>query len=396
MPSVQTVLYTTYTIVSIPARLVAILLYYIPQSTRPHPKWTYHQAVGTKVFSLWWRYATAVNFHTRKTLLPGSEGDRFIVIPPPSDASTSTNPTIYRDILLSNDQIQPLPVGAVWYTAPSVPQPSLSTPPARLAIHFHGGAYVLGGARQMESGWGPEVLSTALSCPVLQPQYRLSVAENASFPAALQDAITVYAYALNVLRVPADQIILSGESAGGNLVLAVLRYLNNAAASSGAPPLPLPRAALLWSPWVDLSRAAEDKASSHPRRGMDYLFGELVAWGRERFIPEGWEDEHKQPQSQSQNQANPTLPSDKFAYISPLRNEFYSPTPVFVQTGTAEILYEDHVQFDRGMEEQGTKVEMLEIVNAPHDTFGAGLLVGFAKEAEDAARRAARFVDEAV
>ncbi|KAI9039190.1 uncharacterized protein KD926_009824 [Aspergillus affinis] len=133
------------------------------------------------------RYATAVDFHTRKTLLPGSEGDRFAVIQP------STPSFLYRNILLSNDQIHPLPVGAIWYIAPSIPLPSFSSPPARIVIHFHGGAYVLGGARQMESVWGPVVLSKALSCPVLQPHCRLSVAENASFPAALQDGITAYA-----------------------------------------------------------------------------------------------------------------------------------------------------------------------------------------------------------
>ncbi|KAL4970917.1 Alpha/Beta hydrolase protein [Aspergillus stella-maris] len=265
----------------------------------------------------------------------------------------------------------------------------------------------------MESGWGPTVLSSALSCTVLQPQYRLSVAENASFPAALQDAITVYAYVLRTLHVPHEQVILSGDSAGGNLVLAMLRYLGGGSSAAGgqkptcrSPLLPLPRAALLWSPWVDLTRTAEEKASSHPRQKMDYTFAELVAWGRERFIPPGWEDEHSWFQSQNQAQtraqgasqthtptATPTAPEDKFAYLSPLQNEFYTPTPVFLQTGTAEMLYEDHVQFARGMKDQGTKVEVVEIANAPHDTFGAGLIVGFVEEAQDAARKAAAFVN---
>ncbi|KAI9039191.1 alpha beta hydrolase fold-3 domain containing protein [Aspergillus affinis] len=153
----------------------------------------------------------------------------------------------------------------------------------------------------------------------------------------------------------------------------MLHYLNAARSSEKA--LSLPRAALLWSPWVDLTRCSgQGRIPSPSRHGLP-----LRELGRN-----------------NRSQFNLTLPGDKFAYISPLRNEFYSPTPVFVQTGTAELFYEDHMQFARGMENRGTKVEMVEILNAPHDTFGAGMLVGFAKEAEDAARRAAKFVDAAV
>lgn len=72
----------------------------------------------------------------------------------------------------------------------------------------------MGGVREYEGGCGPRVLSNAVACPVLLPQYRLSVEDNASFPAALRDAITAYAYLLNEMNVPASEIVLAGESAG--------------------------------------------------------------------------------------------------------------------------------------------------------------------------------------
>lgn len=224
-------LYTTFTITTLPLRILAILLYYIPRFNRQHPKWTYHQAVGKSIFSIWWHYTTTVQFHTSKSLKPGSEKDRFVVIHP-----ACTYPSPYRGIIDSNPAIRPVTIGSVWFTSP----PPAGETPKMVVIHFHGGTYVLDGARQMESGWGPEVLSKYMGCPVLQVQYRLSIEENSCFPAAIQDGITAYAYVLNNLEVKPENVVLSGESAGGNLVLAILRYLSE----DGEGALPLPRAAL--------------------------------------------------------------------------------------------------------------------------------------------------------
>jgi hypothetical protein len=44
----------------------------------------------------------------------------------------------------------------------------------------------------------------------------------------------------------------------------------------------------------------------------------------------------------------------------------------------------------------GTRVELLETPNAPHDTFGAGSILGFIMEATEAAELATKFVDEQV
>jgi acetyl esterase/lipase len=81
-------------------------------------------------------------------------------------------------------------------------------------------------------------------------------------------------------------------------------------------------------------------------------------------------------------------------YLSPLGNEFYSAVPLFIHTGTVELLYEDHVKYVDRMRKNGTKVELFETPDAPHDGFGAGLILGFIKQAHDASDRAVRFVDE--
>jgi acetyl esterase/lipase len=350
-------LYTAAFLASLPIRVLAILIYFIPKPLRPNSAWTYHQAIGNRLFGIWWSFATTIEFRTPKTITPGGEKERFILISPPS-----TGPPPYTGIANSDPAINPCTIGGAWYA--SAPKPGE-------VLYFHGGAYVMGGVREYEGGWGPRVLSNAMACPVLLPQYRLSVEDNASFPAALQDAITAYAYLLNELKVPASEIVLAGESAGGNLVISLIRYLLE---EGKAAHLPLPRAALLWSPWLDLAAdpAAVDR---HPRLAQDYITGSLMAWGLRRFTPKGWSTSHP--------------------YLCHLGNEFHSPVPLFVHTGTAELLYEDHVKYVEKMRANGTRVEILETPNAPHDSFGAGPILGFIKESTEAADHAARFVDGA-
>ncbi len=70
----------------------------------------------------------------------------------------------------------------MWY--PERYKPRVNTN-KKIVLHFHGGAYVLGGVRPMEGGWGPEVLAKAIHGLVLCPQYRLSSEHRGRFPAAL-------------------------------------------------------------------------------------------------------------------------------------------------------------------------------------------------------------------
>lgn len=179
---------------------------------------------------------------------------------------------------------------------------------------------MLGGARRMETGGGVDSLSKYMGGPVLQPQYRLAVEEHCYFPAAVQDGITAYAYVLNTLKVPPEHVVLSGESASGNLVLAMLRYL----LGEGKGALPLPRAVLLWSLWLDMT-VEKDTVDSHPNVKTDYVFGALIACGVKRYTPAGWSSRHP--------------------YLIPLGNDFQSEIPIFLQTGTAEVLHDDHVRF---------------------------------------------------
>ncbi|RAL04666.1 alpha/beta-hydrolase [Aspergillus ibericus CBS 121593] len=376
MASLRTILVKSWALATLPFRIVGICLYYAFPFTRPHPGWTYHQAIGLKLFDLWWRYSVTVSFHAQKTLLPGNEKDRFIVM----QLAPSTAPRhYYRGILLTNPAIRPLPVGAVWYsatgTSPKGPFPN------GMVLHFHGGAYVLGGARPLEGGWGPQQLSGILNKPVLQVQYRLAgptpaASTHTRFPAALQDAITAYAYVLDVLRVPPQQLIISGDSAGASLAVTVLRYLATETNVDGPDRrLPLPRAAFLWSPWLDLSPEGTARIDQHRNARSDYLNGALAEWGASCYAP---------LEGNSREQA----------WLSPLGREFpVISTGMFVQTGTAEVMVDENLQFVEEMKGIGNTAKAWVVEGATHDIFAAGQILGMVPEAQKAMRAAGEFAD---
>lgn len=71
--------------------------------------------------------------------------------------------------------------------------------------------------------------------------YRL--APETRFPGPLHDAVTAYLRLVEDLNIPSENILISGDSAGGGLSLALLMYLRD----NGYP---LPGGAILMSPWV--------------------------------------------------------------------------------------------------------------------------------------------------
>jgi acetyl esterase/lipase len=103
-------------------------------------------------------------------------------------------------------------------------------------------------------------------------EYRLSSTKPFTvanpFPAALIDALTGYNYLVNKLQISPSDIIVEGDSAGGNLALALTRYLVEYPSAD----LPLPGALLLFSPWCDLGTSHSYPGSSYYTcRESDYI-----------------------------------------------------------------------------------------------------------------------------
>src|SRR6266516_7609198 len=110
----------------------------------------------------------------------------------------------------------------------------------RCVLYFHGGAYAVGTAALLQDfTWRSG--AAARAC-VLYFDYRL--APEHPFPAALEDAVTVYRWLLKEFE--PRRIAFVGDSAGGGLLLGTLYKLREEG-------LALPAAAVAVSPWTDLA-----------------------------------------------------------------------------------------------------------------------------------------------
>jgi acetyl esterase/lipase len=177
---------------------------------------------------------------------------------------------------------------------------------AAVILYLHGGIYMLGSAvthRRMVSFIAREAGMRAFI-----PNYRL--APEHPFPAAVEDATFIYRKMLEQ-GIPASQIAVGGDSAGGGLAMAMLLALREADD-------PLPGAAFLMSPWLDL--AGEGKT--------------LVT----RASRDPWFEAGDMPEM-VRRYCGERDPKDPL--ISPLYGEFSGLPPVLIQVGDHEILLSD-------------------------------------------------------
>lgn len=110
----------------------------------------------------------------------------------------------------------------------------------KILLWFHGGGFYSGSC-ETHKGLAAAI-SEASSVRALLIDYRLSPEH--LYPAAHEDALAAYRWLLED-GVSASDIVLGGDSAGGTLTLATLLALRD----SGEP---LPAAAVLISPWLDV------------------------------------------------------------------------------------------------------------------------------------------------
>lgn len=335
--------------------------FYISASGRPHKSWTLRQAIGMHIVKSFLYHASVIEIYTPLSLRSGWERKRFAVIEP-AKTSLYVGPT-------DDKKIRPQKIGATWYPKPLLQSDNVKE--ERVLLHFHGGAFVIGDGREADAGYACRTIVKHCGLTrAFAPQYRLASNRDGEFPAALQDAITSYNYLINVRKIPASRIILSGDSAGGCLVLTLLRYI---AEFGWVTDMPEPGAALLWSPWVNLKDAQNPaKIYESANYQTDYLNAGFGSWGANTY-------------AKGKDAEDP--------WISPLFKAFSTPVPIFVQTGDAEVLYHDDLELvDKFEKVKGNKVELHVQPHAPHDIALIGNLLGFEKEFGQCADKAADFL----
>lgn len=235
--------------------------------------------------------------------------------------------------------------------------PALALAPASGAgtgalLYFHGGGYVLGSPESHRDLVGRLVLASGARAWSLD--YRL--APEHPFPAALEDAEAAYR-ALLADGLEPGRLVLGGDSAGGNLALALLQRLREAGA-------PLPAAALLLSPWVDLEVTG---ASFETNARTDYL-------GRD--MARRWSAQYRK----SHDARDPL--------VSPVHMHFAGVPPLLVQAGGAETLVDEIERFVAAARAEDASVEFQVFEGMPHDWH---LFAPFLPEGRSALEAAGRF-----
>jgi epsilon-lactone hydrolase len=178
-----------------------------------------------------------------------------------------------------------------------------------VVLYFHGGVYVIGDAflaAELASQIGRRTQAKVISV-----DYRL--APEHPFPAAVDDALTAYEALLNNGIAPSG-IAFAGESAGGGLAIATLVNARDHG-------LPLPAAALVMSPYADLTLAG---TTLETRREADPLLSRELLQPRVADYTSG------------QDAA--------LGLISPIFADLSGLPPLIIQAGTHEVLLDDAIR----------------------------------------------------
>jgi acetyl esterase/lipase len=193
----------------------------------------------------------------------------------------------------------------------------------RALLFFHGGGYNSGSPRTHRDIAAR--LFFASEVPVLLVDYRLAPEHLA--PAAVDDAVIAYNW-LHRQKIPANRIVVGGDSAGGGLTLALLSRI----ATSGGKQ---PAAAVFLSPWLDLTQ-------SGPTMVTNALIDPLTTY---------------QDLRAAANLYLGTLDATDFD-VSPLFDDPTGYPPVLIHVGGLEVLLSDSTRFAERARAAGVSVEL--------------------------------------
>lgn len=197
--------------------------------------------------------------------------------------------------------VQPARIPAYWYDRDGhdTATDACAQSSEKVVLYIHGGAFVALSAHppSWSKYWIKRFMTTHGSIQrTLAVEYRLTAGGKNPFPAAVIDSLAAYYHLTNDLGFKPEDVIFTGGSAGGNLVLALTRYLVQARHDHVAfdvVPRP-PSALVITSPWADLGTSHNDSPSSHGNLATDILLAEddgLLLHARKIYAgPQGFPD----------------------------------------------------------------------------------------------------------
>lgn len=225
----------------------------------------------------------------------------------------------------------------------------------RRLLYLHGGGYCSGSAEAYRGLAGQ--LARRLDARVYVPDYRL--APQHPHPAQILDAMAAYCWLLTQGDGP---IVLAGDSAGGAMVVTLMRRVRDA----GLAP---PAAGVAISPWANLAHdgaSMRDPARHDPLVEVGYLDDLAAAFA-------------------------PSVPRDH-PDISPVHADLDGLPPVLILAGEREVMLSDAVRLAGRLAESRVRVSL----EAWPGMFHVWpVFAGRLREADEALDRAAAFLDAA-
>lgn len=269
------------------------------------PNWSWNLEVGTHVA----RTQTRIAFDM-PNILDGREFEDALTVHSPAVAQVTIEPVRQ-------------PVKGHWY------QPKSKAHDVTV-LYLHGGGYAYYAKAHQNL---IALVTLAAGSRTFALDYRL-IPEH-SFPAQLEDALAAYRWLLES-GVNPQRLVIAGDSAGGNLTLALLLSLRDAS-------LPLPALGVCLCPWTDVSNPGD----SMTRNAKYDILEKRMADQWAKWLCAG------------ADMRNPL--------ISPIHANLCGLPPIYVQAGSAEILYDMICAFAEKGKKQGANISLEVWKNMNHD-----------------------------
>ncbi|KAI6034791.1 Alpha/Beta hydrolase protein [Pisolithus marmoratus] len=261
-----------FVIVSLPVWAVTFLF------IRPRPTWSWAQSMITAVLRIASNVPNAIG-----VFLPLPD---YRAIEPTSDAEGVWIDGVPRlvtaelKVWSAVAHVVPARIPGYWYAKKGFARKPTSPVKhgQRVFLFIHGGAFTQLSAHPKSmtstltsslvelSDYAPHALSVEYRCSSTSP-----LPERHPFPTALLDVLAGYNYLVNIIGYDPRNVIVTGDSAGGNLALALTRYLVENKGTAGVPLPSPPGRLLLVSPWVDLSNSHAIPGSAAFTNDVDVL-----------------------------------------------------------------------------------------------------------------------------
>lgn len=274
---------------------------------------------------------------------------------------------------------------AFYHPAPGAPKPSAFTAPDgwsydtfqaegvtverlenpkaasdRVILQLHGGGYV-GPLHDLYRQMAVRHAVVTDAAETYMLHYRL--APEHTYPAALEDAAAVYNELLR-RGIEPERIVVMGDSAGGNLALALSVYLKE-------HHLPQPKLLVLISPWTTM---AGDIPSRVYNADRDMVLG--------KGTPMYAEVENPPSYAKGFSRTDPRL--------SPLYADLTGLPPMLIQAGGYELLLDDSTELLKKAAADNVNVTLTVYPGMPHDF---ALVMPELQESVDSFREIRDFVD---